>query len=198
MQCGKETTLDRETAVEIHNQLRVTQPSIIAMGKFYRSILDQRLWPSQRAMAIEMDVSFPQVSRMVAAARLPEALLNIFENRTVTFRNIDILQTLTRQLGEVEIVRRARFVAHDCSLEDVFSILTTGQPIGQKGVRISVIPGKRYLRLDVPNFDRIAPRIVELEQILNVLLKTAGQKNWVGTNAATQGITQKKPPTRHR
>ncbi|MEM5439446.1 hypothetical protein [Paraburkholderia diazotrophica] len=170
MERDDEMASDREAAIEIHKRLRATKASIIALGKFYVSVLDQGLWPSQRAIATELDISLSQVSRMVAAARLPKAVLNIFGDRTVSFRNIDILQTLTRQLGESEIVRRARCVTHDCSLEDVFSVLTTGKPVIRKGVRVSIIPGKKYLRLDVPNFERVAPRIVELEQILNAFL----------------------------
>jgi hypothetical protein len=198
MEHEDDMTRDRDAAVANHKQLRTTKASIIAMGKFYLSLLEQGVWPSQRAMATELDISFPQVSRMVAAARLPEAVLNIFKNRAVSFRSIDTLQTLTRQLGEAEIVRRARCVTHDCSLEDVFSVLTTGKPVMRRGVRVSIVPGKKYLRLDVPNFERIAPRIVELEQILNALLATANGKHWIGAsgNSRTQHEAPKKAPGR--
>ncbi len=167
---------DREAAIAIHKRLRVTKASVIALGKFYLSVLDHGLWPSQRAIATELGISLSQVSKMVGAARLPEEVLNILRGRAVSFRNIDSFQTLTRQLGEAEIVRRAGFVTHNCSLEDVFSVLTTGKPVTRKGVRISIVPGKKYLRLDVPNFEQIAPQIAELEQFINALLPSFKSK----------------------
>lgn len=170
-------TPDREAAIALHMQLRATKASNITLGRFYLSLLDRGLWPSQRAIATEFNTSLPQVSKMVAAARLPEALLKLFENRKAPFRALDTLQTLTRQLGEAEVVHRARCIPSDSSLENVFSVLTTGKPVERAGVRVSIVPGKKYLRIDLPDFERIAPRIVQLEQTLNLFLETASSKH---------------------
>ncbi|MGF6915863.1 hypothetical protein [Paraburkholderia sp. 40] len=65
-------------------------------------------------------------------------------------------------------------------MEDVFGVLTTGHQKEQKGVRLSLVHGQKYLRLDVPDFERVAPRIAQLEQLLNLLLSTRNGKDWSG------------------
>ncbi|BFG79761.1 hypothetical protein PTKU46_77950 [Paraburkholderia terrae] len=171
---------DREAAVAVHTRLREERASIIAMGRFYLSLLDKGLWPSQRAIAADLGISLPQISRMVATVRLPEAVLSLFDNRPVSFREVETLRMLAQQLGEEELTRRARSLTHGASLEDIFSFLTTGKPKARRGVRLSLVHGQRYLRLDVPNFEQVAPRIVQLEQILNALLATGDSRHWLG------------------
>jgi hypothetical protein len=171
---------DREAAAKLHEKLREQRAPLLAMGKFYLSVLSRGLWPSQRAIAADLDVSLSQMSRMVAAARLPEAVLRLFIGRPLSFRHADTLRRLSAQLGETEMVRRSRYVSDDCSLEDVFCVLTTGHQKEQKGVRLSLVHGQKYLRLDVPDFDQVAPRIAQLEQILNLLLATRNGKGWIG------------------
>lgn len=73
----------------------------------------------------------------------------------------------------------ARYVSDDCSLEDLFAVLTIGHPKERKGVRSSLVHGQKYLRLDVPNFEQVAPRVAQLEQILNFLLATSNGKDWM-------------------
>ncbi|MEX3815806.1 hypothetical protein AB3X96_37165 [Paraburkholderia sp. BR13439] len=184
MEYNNDMTLRREAAIALHEQLRARRASVIAIGEFYLSVLEQGLWPSLRAIAIELNISYPQVSRMVGAARLPEAVLEVFRNRKLSFRNIQTLQTLTRQLGEPELTRRTAHVTANCSLEEVFAVLTTGKPVVREGVRVRIIPGKKYLRLDVPNYEQIATRIVELEAILNALLATYNRKHRAGALSA--------------
>ncbi|MEX3900865.1 MULTISPECIES: hypothetical protein [Paraburkholderia] len=184
MEYNNDMTLRREAAIALHEQLRATRASVIAIGEFYLSVLELGLWPSLRAIATGLNISYPQVSRMVGAARLPKAVLEVFRNRKLSFRNIQTLQTLTRQLGESELARRTAHVTANCSLEEVFTVLTTGKPVVREGVRVRIIPGKKYLRLDVPNYEQIAPRIVELEAILNALLATYNWKHRAGALSA--------------
>ena len=152
----------REAAVAVHTRLREERASIIAMGRFYLSLLEKGLWPSQRAIAADLGIALPQISRMVS------------------FREVETLRMLAQQLGEEELTRRARSLTHGASLEDIFSFLTTGKPKARRGVRLSLVHGQRYLRLDVPNFEQVAPRIVQLEQILNALLATGDSRHWLG------------------
>jgi hypothetical protein len=171
---------DREAATEFHEQLRASKASYVERGKFYLSLLDQRLWSSQRAVAAALDVSLPQVSRMISVARLPDAVLSLFANKTLSFRSVDAIQILIRQLGEDEIARRARRVPQGSSVQDIVSTLTTGSLVGRENsVRLQIVPGKKYLRLDVPNFDEIAPQIAKLEAVLNLLLVTDSSKPWM-------------------
>ncbi|MFB9127765.1 hypothetical protein E2553_40125 [Paraburkholderia dipogonis] len=170
---------DREAATNIHKKLREQGAPLLVMGKFYLSVLVRGVWPSQRAIASDLDVSLSQMSRMVATARLPEAVLRLFIGQPLSFREADTLRRLSAQLGETEIVRRTQYVSEDCSLEDVFAILTIGHPKERKGVRLSLVHGQKYLRLDVPNFEQVATRVAHLEQILNLLLTTSDGKDWM-------------------
>ncbi|MBT2792890.1 hypothetical protein [Paraburkholderia strydomiana] len=70
-------------------------------------------------------------------------------------------------------------------MEDVFAVLTIGHPKEREGVRLSLVHGQKYLRLDVPNFEQVAPRIAQLEQILNVLLAASNGKDWTGAMPRT-------------
>jgi hypothetical protein len=113
-------------------------------------------------------------------ARLPDAVLSLFANKTLSFRSVDAIQILIRQLGEDEIARRARRVPQGSSVQDIVSTLTTGSLVGRENsVRLQIVPGKKYLRLDVPNFDEIAPQIAKLEAVLNLLLVTDSSKPWM-------------------
>ncbi|MGC2041585.1 hypothetical protein [Paraburkholderia caledonica] len=58
-------------------------------------------------------------------------------------------------------------------------INTIGHPKQRKGVRLSLVHGQKYLRLDVPNFEQVARRVEQLEQILNLLLATSNGKDWM-------------------
>jgi hypothetical protein len=169
-------TAERETAALVHKRLRASKASILDMGEFYLSLLNQGLWASQREISTSLDISLSQLSRMVTAARLPGALIILFRDRPLTFRNVDTLQTLTRQLGEAEIGRRAGCVTDECSVDETFSILTTGKEVAREGVKLRLVPGQKYLRVDAPDFDQIAPSIPELEAVLNAMLPTLKRK----------------------
>jgi hypothetical protein len=163
---------DRQTALALHKRLRETKAPLIDMGRFYLFMVEQGRWATQKTMASDLGVSTAQVSRLVAAARLPEELLELFANKALVFSDIATLHMLVRQFGKTEIANRAKGVPLECSLEDIFSILTTGKKPPRKGVRISIVRGQKYLRVDVPKFAQIAPQIRELEQIFNILLST--------------------------
>ena len=170
----------RQTAIARHNELRATKASLLEQGKFYVSLLEQGVWPSQRAIATALGVSLSQVSRMVAAARLPIAILTLFANRPLSFRNVVTLQTLTERLGDVEVTRRASCVTNDCSVEEIVSVLTTGREVLPGGVKVRMVPGQKYFRLDVPNFEKMIPRIAELEAIVDAVLATYNSRHLLG------------------
>jgi len=158
---------NRQTAIAFHKLLRETNAPLVTMGRFYMSIVQKGLWANQKAMASELGVSTAQVSRMLSAARLPEEVLAVFADKPLGFRDVATLHTLVQQLGKTEIARRAKDISFGCSVDDIFSVLTTGKKASIKGVRVSIVRGQKHLRLDVPNFEQIAPRIKELELILN-------------------------------
>lgn len=176
---------DREAAAKLHEKLREQGAPLLVMGNFYLSLLLRGVWPSQRAIASDLGVSLSQMSRMVATAKLPEGVLRLFIGRPLSFREADTLRRLSAQLGETEIVRRSQYVSDDCSLEDVFAVLTIGHPKERKGVRLSLVHGQKYLRLDVPNFEQVARRVAQLEQILNLLLATSNGKDWMPAMSRT-------------
>ena len=158
---------NHQTAIALHKRLRETNAPLVTMGRFYMSMVQRGLWENQKTMASDLSVSAAQVSKMLAAARLPEEVLKLFGDRALGFRDVSTLHTLVQQFGKTEITNRAKDVPFGCSVEDIFAVLTTGRKTPLAGVRVSIVRGQKHLRLDVPNFEQVAPRIKELEQIIN-------------------------------
>lgn len=158
---------NRRTAIAYHKRLRQANAPLPTMGRFYMSMVQKGLWQNQKAMASDLGVSTAQVSKMLSAAHLPEEVLELFAGKAMGFRDVATLHTLVELLGKTEIARRAKDVPIGSSVEDIFAVLTTGKNAPPKGIRVSIVRGQKHLRLDVPNFEQIAPRIKELEQIIN-------------------------------
>lgn len=68
------------------------------------------------------------------------------------------------------ISERAKSVPYGTTVTDALAVLTTGKPALRRPVRISVVRGKKYLRIDSADFASIAPRAGEIEQIVNAVI----------------------------
>ncbi|SIT34861.1 hypothetical protein BN2475_10017 [Paraburkholderia ribeironis] len=169
---------NRRTAIAYHRRLKEENAPILKMGRFYLSMVERNLWPSQTAMAFELGVSIFQISRTIAAARLPESVVGLFASKSLSFADVATLRKLVKEVGEAEVVERSKSVSPDAPTREIFSILTSGKASLRNGVRISRVRGQNYLRLDVPNIEEIAPHIQKLEQMLNLLLLAGGTSDW--------------------
>ncbi|MEM5440132.1 hypothetical protein [Paraburkholderia diazotrophica] len=164
---------NRRTAIAVHKRLRDAKSPMLKMGRFYCAMLDRGIWDNQRAMARELGISTTHLNRMIAAARLPNEVLALFRDRTLAFRNVESLTVLVQQFGEAEIIKRASAIPAGAPLDDIFAILTTGKKAPRQGVRVSIAADAKYLRIDVPDIALVAPRVKELEELLNAMLGNA-------------------------
>ncbi|CAN7717511.1 hypothetical protein [Paraburkholderia hospita] len=161
---------NRRTAIAVHRRLRDAKSPMLELGRFYCSMLDRGIWDSQKSMAAELGVSTAHLNKMIAAARLPQKILALFDGQRLSFRNVSSLSLLIEQFGEAEVCNRANTIPKGTALNAIFAVLTTGKPVPRQGVRVSISADARYLRIDVPNIALVAPRVKELEELLNAML----------------------------
>ncbi|KVF34429.1 hypothetical protein WJ09_14040 [Burkholderia vietnamiensis] len=99
----------------------------------------------------------------------------------ITFETTCAISKLIRQHGKQLVTDRARKVPGGSSPDVVRSILLTGYVEGERlrsedeiPFRLSVCRGhgRRYVRLDSPNIDRIVPVLAKLEDIMRAFLPT--------------------------
>jgi hypothetical protein len=72
------------------------------------------------------------------------------------------------------------------TVEEIVSVLTTGREVLPGGVKVRMVPGRKYFRLDVPNFDHMIPRIAELEAVVDAVLATYNSTHLLGILPATR------------
>jgi len=161
---------NRRTAIAVHRRLRDARSPMLKMGRFYCSMLNRGIWESQKSMAAELGISTAHLNKMIAAVRLPQEILALFDGQRLSFRNVSSLNFLVEQFGEAEVRNRANTIPKGAGLDAIFAVLTTGKPAPRHGVRVSISADARYLRVDVPNMATVAPRVKELEELLNAML----------------------------
>lgn len=164
------------SAVSMHNRLRAAKAPVVVMGRFYSAMIERGLWVTQKELAAGLGVSTAHTSRMLAVARLPEVLLDAIADKPLSPAQVATLHALMRQVGEKLISERAARLSPRSTTADIFAFLTTGQRPPHKAVSISVARGKkggkRYLRIDTPDFASVASRVREIELLVNALLTT--------------------------
>jgi len=164
---------NRRTATALHNRLRAEKSPMLQLGRFYNAMLNRGVWDSQKAMAEDLGVSPATLSKTIASARLPVEVLRVFGSRPIGFRNLSSLNLLVKQVGEAEIIRRALSIPPGTLTDEIFAVLTTGKKPSRMRVRVSISANAEYLRVDVPNMALVAPRVKELEELLNAMLGSA-------------------------
>jgi hypothetical protein len=136
----------------------------------------ERVWARQKELAAGLGVSTAHTSRMLAVARLPEVVLDAIADKPLSAAQVATLHALMRQVGEKLISERAASLAPGSTTADIFAFLTTGQRTAHDAVRISVARGKKggkkYLRIDTPDFASVASRVREIELLVSALLAT--------------------------
>jgi len=158
------------TAVAVHNRLRAAKAPVVVIGRFYAAMIERGLWLNQRALAAGLGVSKSHASRMVAVGRLPESLLEAIADKPLSSAEVATLHALIKEVGEKLISERASSLSPRSTTADLFAFLTTGQHLPKKAIRISIAKGRKYLRIDTPDFASVASRAREIETIVNAVL----------------------------
>lgn len=171
---------DLNTAIATHRALVAAFASPVRMGRFYLAVLERKLWLTQAALSNDLKVSPSKVSRSIAAALLPVPILRSFSDEDhVTFETAGAISKLIRQCGKQLVTNRARSVPLGSSPDVVRSILLSGNGQiestrngGAISMNLSVCRGhgRRYVRMDSPNIDRIVPYLRDLEILVNTFL----------------------------
>lgn len=164
---------DRLTAITRHDDLRRVDSPPVVLGQFYRQQLDLELWPSQARLAADLDVSKAIVTRSIQASLLPVEVIAAFGGPDgVSFRTVEIVTKLIRELGAEVVVRRALSVPTATASANVRSILCTGVSRAEDRLALRLSPGAsgRHIRIDSPHIQRVIPHLSVLEDLVNVLL----------------------------
>jgi hypothetical protein len=173
-----EELLTCRDAVARHALIRKRAYSPVALGRFYQQLLERRIWPTQAALADGLGISTSQVSRALAAARLPNEVIQAFGDvERITFRVVTALTMLIASMG-VDVVRgnAARLPrAPELSVDAVLTAISTGESprVAALPFKLSAGPGGRYIRIDSPHIARLLPRIPELEAFLSIAITGA-------------------------
>jgi hypothetical protein len=147
-------------------------PAII--GRFYRALLERRLWATQRQLAEAFGVSDTQVSRALAAARLPPEIRRAFGGESrISHRAAQRILFIVAQLGADVVRERAAKIPSGASLADIETALLTGRlPHADFDLRITVASGQggKYLRIDSTQLDQLIPHVGQMELLLRAMI----------------------------
>ncbi|TDN59104.1 hypothetical protein [Paraburkholderia sp. BL10I2N1] len=172
-------SVQRKEAQHRHSDMREERASTVAIGRFYACLMQAKVWASQAALSVGLGVSKAHVSRHLKAARLPDEVIKTFgDDRRISFRTIDLLEQLSKEIGEDRLRQHAIQLGmrKDLSPRDILVALATGSAseLPSQVVRLSVHRGERYIRLDSPHIRRLSKDLPNLEAKLNLALKLLG------------------------
>lgn len=163
---------DRFTAKTVHAAMRKLKTCPVAMGRLYQSLLARDLWLNASDLASGLSVSAAQVSRSLAAARLPEEIINAFGGEShVTYRLAAKLNRLIGVLGSEALVESVNRLPRELRGHDedaLYHWLVTGNAITPE-LRITFCSDRnsRYIRLDGPDIENIpSSSLRELQRLL--------------------------------
>ncbi|MCX5544679.1 hypothetical protein M3A49_35330 [Paraburkholderia sp. CNPSo 3076] len=166
---------NRLTAKRIHAELQARDVSHFELGQFYRAMLAQQLWKSQRDMADFLVVSNANISRLIALTRIPDTVVVALGGRQrITFRVGELLLEMLDKLGEKEVSARAREASAlgYGSVDDVLEFLVNNRkPVRTLStVRVRLARDKQTLRVEIPQLGRLLPHLSKLESFLSTAL----------------------------
>ncbi|HKR44051.1 MAG TPA: hypothetical protein VJU59_30975 [Paraburkholderia sp.] len=172
---GSKPVPNQLTAKRIHAELQARDVSHFELGQFYRAMLAQRLWKSQRDMADFLVVSNANVSRLIALTRIPDTVIVALGGRQrITFRVGELLLEVLDKLGEKEVSARAREASAlgYGSVDDVLEFLVSNRkPVRTLStVRVRLARDKQTLRVEIPQLGRLLPHLSKLESFLSTAL----------------------------
>lgn len=168
----------RDAAHACHQQMKEANSSPAAFGAFYRSLLWQKLWPSQAALADDLGVSRSTVARAVAITRFPQAITEAFGGADrISFRTASAIATVIRSYSVESVVKNAQRLAGEASLstEEILTAIATGRDPVREGpvVTLTLDRRARSQRLESPHIDKLVSKLPEVEALLQVIIKAA-------------------------
>jgi hypothetical protein len=141
------------------------------LGLFYRTLLRQRIWSSQRDIAKALGVSMSSVSRRMTLTHIPIDVVNALGGaENLSFRIGELLLDAIARAGEQTIVARARDATRlgYTVVDDVIEYVVADRIPEPNLTAIKVRLGrdKRTFRVEVRELSRFMPHVSRLEEWL--------------------------------
>ncbi|RQN37299.1 hypothetical protein EHZ25_20340 [Paraburkholderia tropica] len=165
-------SLNKRTARSMHAQMQELDVSRYEVGRFYRGVLRQQIWPSQRDMANALGVSTSSVSRLIALARIPAEVVSALGSpNELSFRVGELVLGALKVSGERAVIERAMeakrlgYQKVEERIEYIVSDRVPQQNVG--GIRVRLARDKQSLRVEIPQLLRLMPHLSALEEWLS-------------------------------
>ncbi|MBW5285202.1 hypothetical protein ACS0ZG_34180 [Burkholderia gladioli] len=167
------TVPDKGAAISAHGRLRVGGASILHLGRFYMAMLERALWPTQAAMASDLQVSASNVSRSIAAARLPRELVDAAGGEArMTFAVADTFDFLASRLGAAVAAERAQELPSGLSVKEIEHALLTGVPPRPNQIRVSISANRKHLIVESDELSSVLKKTPDIVHVINAILGT--------------------------
>ncbi|WP_321853354.1 hypothetical protein [Paraburkholderia tropica] len=160
---------NKRTARSIHAELQVLDVSRYEVGLFYRGVLRQQIWASQREMAKALGISTSCVSRLIALAGIPAEVVSALGSpNEFSFRVGELLLGALKVSGERAVIERAReakrlgYPEVEERIEYIVSNRIPQQGVGK--IRVRLARDKHSLRVEMPQLLRLMPHLSALEE----------------------------------
>ncbi|WP_434667652.1 hypothetical protein P5W99_35885 [Paraburkholderia sp. A3BS-1L] len=193
---------NRVTAKAVHARMRANGTSHYELGLFYQAMLKRRLWSSHRDLAESLGVSRPNISKAIAVARIPIAVVEVIGGAEhISFRIGALLLDAIDKIGEALFMRRAReavrvgYVTVDDILEfAVFDRIPQRTP---NKIQVRLARDKKSLRVEIPDLDDLLPHLPKVERFIStafVMFKAALAEDITAAAEKTQRRLRTKAP----
>ena len=164
--------LDQNAARAMHDQIRTNQCSKFELGAFYHSLLASGVWTTQRALAADLGVSAPILSRLLSLARISPAVVGALGGASlITFRAGTLMLDAIERLGEELVVTRIRDAkeAGYWELDDLLEYVVADRlpDPDLTPIRVRIGRDKQSLRVELGDLSRFSDCLAELERWLS-------------------------------
>ncbi|WP_186057947.1 hypothetical protein [Burkholderia gladioli] len=167
------TVPDKGSAIAAHGRLRVGGASILHLGWFYMAMLERALWPTQATMASDLQVSASNVSRSMAAARLPRELVDAAGGEArMTFSVADTFDFLVSRLGAAVVTERAQKLPPGLSVKEIEHALVTGVSPRSDQIRVSISANRKHLIVESDELSSVLRNTPDIVHVINAILGT--------------------------
>ncbi|MBB3262253.1 hypothetical protein FHW21_007135, partial [Paraburkholderia sp. WP4_3_2] len=182
-----------------HTQLRANEATPYERGLFYRTLLVQRLWPSQSALSRAMGISMSNLSRMLGLARIPSEIVDAMGGpKALTFRVGEVILATIDATGEKKVIERAReaVTIGYREMEDLLEYIVADRVPEQtfSRVRVRLARDRKSLRVDLPGIERLLPHLPALEDWLTTSLVRFEVKLATHLNASATKERHRRAP----
>jgi ubiquinone biosynthesis protein UbiJ len=119
---------DRAKAISQHSKFK-GKAAAVDYGHFYRAMLNDGVWSSQRQIAVDLGLSRDMVARRIALAQVPDEVATVFGGaESLSLRTAKAIASIMAMIGTEQIRANAAKIPFDAkrSVAKALSFLATG------------------------------------------------------------------------